>query len=269
MRTYLSSLVTACLCLALVTVWEPEARAQNRSTKEERAAAARSLVLRAYTQFQAGQKVEAIATMDRVLTLEPDRPDWLQRRGEMCFRAGRIKDSLIDFDRVVKLMPRFAPNNWQRGISLYYAGRYAEGRKQFESHQTVNRNDVENAVWHFICVTRESGLEEARKNLIPIRGDTRVPMAQIHSLFAGRGTPQQVIDAAKRVASTEEEDKLRNQMMYAHLYLGLYYEAIDYDDRAETHIELAATKYAQDHYMGDVAKVHHQILKKKPADQKE
>lgn len=234
-------------------------RAQStKMSAKEKSDAARILVLRAITLVETGHYDEGVAQMDRALGFEPDKPDWLQRRGEMCFRGGRIADSLIDFDRVVKLLPKFAPRNWQRGISLYYAKRYKEGREQFESHQTVNPNDVENAVWHFLCVTRAAGLGEAKKHLIPIRGDSRVPMAQIHALFAGKGKPGDVIAAAMK--SGGDEELLRRQLMYAHLYLGLYFEAIDTGDEASRHIELAATTYAVDSYMGDVAKVHWKLM---------
>jgi hypothetical protein len=38
--------------------------------------------------------------------------------------------------------------SWQRGIALYYAGRYKDCRLQFESHRTVNPNDVETVREH-------------------------------------------------------------------------------------------------------------------------
>src|SRR5207244_800732 len=76
------------------------------------------------------------------------------RRGMDQFQWGHIKESLADFDRAIALAPKQAPYLWQRGISLYYAGRYDDGRKQFELHQTVNGNDVENAAWRFLCMAR-------------------------------------------------------------------------------------------------------------------
>ena len=47
------------------------------------------------------------------------------------------------------LRPDQEPAHWKRGISYYYAGRFDEGRKQFEGYQTVDDNDVENAVWRY------------------------------------------------------------------------------------------------------------------------
>jgi hypothetical protein len=45
-------------------------------------------------------------------------------------------------------------------------------------------------------------------------------------------------------------------------YLGLYYESIDDKKKAAEHMEKAAKLGPLDHYMGDVARVHWNILKK-------
>ena len=75
-------------------------------------------------------------------------------RGMQEFQANKIAESLRDFDRAVELDSAGAPFLWQRGISDYYAGKFEEGRRQFESHKAVNPDDVENAAWHFLCVVR-------------------------------------------------------------------------------------------------------------------
>ncbi|MCA9188507.1 MAG: hypothetical protein KDA99_22920, partial [Planctomycetales bacterium] len=82
---------------------------------------------------------------------EPETADQFVDRGMQRFRAGEIAESLGDFDRAIEKEPRVRPYLWQRGISLYYLGKYAEGREQFETHRSVNPHDVENAAWHFLC----------------------------------------------------------------------------------------------------------------------
>ena len=151
-----------------------------------------------------------------------------------------------------------APYHWQRGISLYYAGEFDKGAKQFELHKTVNPQDVENAVWHFLCVARLAGVEKAREKLIPIHANARVPMMQVHELFAGRGSTQAVMDAVK--AGEPDESSLKNRLFYAHLYLGLYDEALSKPESARDHLQMAE-KYASEDYMGDVARVHVRVLK--------
>lgn len=200
---------------------------------------------------------KAIADYDQVIKLDPRLPDAWQNRGSEHFKLGHIKESIADFDKFIELVPQQAPHHWQRGISLYYAGRFEEGRKQFELHQTVNPNDVENAVWHFLCVARASGVEKARTLLIPIQGDGRVPMMQVHALFAGKLKPEDVLKAAS--ASDASKRQLHRQLFYGHLYLGLYFEAVGDEGKAREHITKAATEYRTDDYMSDVARVYLQI----------
>ncbi len=176
------------------------------------------------------------------------------REGVSAFYDAKPKESVAAFDKVIELAPQSAPQLWQRGMSLYYAGEFKKGREQFELHQTVNPNDVENAAWHFICVARAEGVDAARKALIPIKGDARVPMKQVHELFSGKGTEESVMKAAENGEAGSEE--LRNQLCYAHLYLGLYHEALGHADKAKEHLLKAAIDYKMDHYMGIAAQVH-------------
>jgi tetratricopeptide (TPR) repeat protein len=122
--------------------------------------------------------VEAIRIADEVVAAQPKSANLYVMRGMVHFQAGDIDRSITDFDRSIELDPRSKPYLWQRGISLYYAGRFKDGAEQFEVHRTVNGNDVENSVWHYLCVARDSSLEEARKKLIPSAGDPRPPMMQ-------------------------------------------------------------------------------------------
>jgi len=189
----------------------------------------------------------AIEAYSKAIESTPDSPDLYNRRGSAYFMAGEIEKSIEDFDRAVELSPRSDPHHWQRGISYYYAERFTDGREQFKRHQTVNPNDVENGVWHFLCAARETNVEDARKKMLPISGDPRVPMAEIYELFRGKGTVEQVLSAAG-------DD--RAPLFYAHLYLGLYFEALGEEDKAREHIRTAAEDYSIGHYMWHVARVH-------------
>ena len=107
----------------------------------------------------------------------------------MCrFQLGDVEQAVADFDRCVarwKGRARAAPL-WQRGIAAQYyrtPGGMTRAPKQFESPRTVNPEDMENAAWHFLCVTRAAGPEAGRKQcsgpsggqgrLIPRSGTTR------------------------------------------------------------------------------------------------
>ena len=196
--------------------------------------------------------------------LKEIRADVLHSRGVKRFFKGDIEGSVSDFDEVITLSPKRDARHWQRGISYYYAGKYQEGKEQFERHQTVNPEDVENAVWHFICSVRAPGgsVESARKNLIPISKDQRVPMKEVHALFAGTGTAEAVLAAAKKVGNPKSSEDAKRAYMYAHLYLALFYEATGKTDLMKKHINLAANEYRYErHYMGTVAVVHAQLRK--------
>lgn len=177
----------------------------------------------------------------------------LVQQGQALFYEAKISESLAAFDKAIELKPEVQPYLWQRGLSLYYANKFKEGREQFEVHQTVNGNDVENAAWHFLCVARLEGVGGARKNFIPIEGDSRVPMKEVHQLFAGKVSPDAVLKAAETAG---DESTRKNQLCYAHLYLGLFYEAMKDDAKAREHMLKAAKDYAMPHYMGETARVH-------------
>jgi len=175
------------------------------------------------------------------------------------FRAGRIEESVAGFDRLVKLAPSALPQLWQRGIALYYAGRFKDCRAQFESHRTVNSNDVENAAWHFLCVARAESPAKAKVALLPVGPDSRVPMSQIYQMFRGELTVEQVLKAGSA--------QLEGQF-YAELYSGLYMEALGNSDGALKHIRnAAADRYSGSGYMHDVARVHRDrlVLRQSPA----
>jgi lipoprotein NlpI len=185
----------------------------------------------------------------------PERPQAVFNRAVADFRDGRIAESAAGFDTLAKLVPDQAPELWQRGIALYYAGRYADCRAQFESHRTVNPNDVENAAWHFLCVARAESPQRARAALLPVGPDSRVPMTQIYQMFKGSLAPEQVL----AVAGTQPTSQF-----YAHLYVGLYDEALGDRKGALEHISAAAADRfaASGGYMHTVARVHLGILER-------
>ncbi|MEM9018485.1 MAG: hypothetical protein AAGC68_15835, partial [Verrucomicrobiota bacterium] len=140
-----------------------------------------------------------------------------QRRGEARFFEANIAGCIADFDAFLKMYPEQDPYHWQRGLAYYYAKEYEEGKAQFERHQDVNSQDVENAVWHFICSVRAPGgsLEEARDGFIPIQLDSRVPMKEVHALFAGEGSVDDVLNAAAADEDSVVSEQERNHLCYA------------------------------------------------------
>jgi lipoprotein NlpI len=180
----------------------------------------------------------------------------LIRRGSDQLIANEIDEAIKSFEKAVSVEQKAKAHLWQLGIAYYYVGRFADGRDLFALHQTVNSHDVENAVWHFLCVARAEGIDAARKKLIPISGDPRVPMKQVHSLFGGIGREEDVLKAA---SAEPNESNRKNALCYAHLYLGLYHEALGNSEKALEHLRKAQNDYAESHYMGQIARLHYQL----------
>jgi lipoprotein NlpI len=205
------------------------------------------------------QHDKAIADFTRCLERDPKAAAAYDHRGSEQFILGQIRESLDDFDKFLKLQPKEAPGHWKRGISLYYARRYEDGRKQFKDGDKIFANDVENAVWHFLCNAKIQGIDKARSDMLKIGKDDRVPLMKINDLFSGKCKPADVLAAAE---AGEVPAELRNQQLfYAHLYLGLYYDALGDKRKSLEHMSLASGKYRLG-YMGDVAHVHAELLRK-------
>ena len=217
--------------------------------------------LRGRIYMRNNDHAHAAADLNQVAEL--GEPAAYRHAGAEYFYAGDFAASLTAFDACAKHFPDQAPHLWERGISLYYLKRFADGRKQFEDHKAVNPHDVENAAWHFICAAKETSVEQARKALIFIDTDqdTRIPMKQVYLLFKGDGKPEDVLSAAK--AGNPDADSLKNQLCYAHLYLGLYFEALGDEKKAREHLEKSAVEFGEDHYMGQVAREHWATIKDK------
>ena len=178
-----------------------------------------------------------------------ENPRDLLERAIEDFLAGRVKESVTGFDRVAALAPDVAPQLWQRGIALYYVSRYDDCRKQFESHRTVNPNDVENPAWHFLCVAHAESPQKARAALLPVGPDQRSPMREVYEMFRGTMPPDAVLAAAGQSLSAR---------FYAELYVGLYYEATGDRTAALTHLKAAASDQfaSAGGYMHRVAMLH-------------
>ena len=185
----------------------------------------------------------------------PEDPQVILGQAMSDFEAGRIDESVAGFDAVARLVPRIAPQLWQRGIALYYAGRYEDCRAQFESHRTVNPNDVENAAWHFLCVARSESPEAARSALLPVGPDRRIPMSEVYEMFRGDLSPAEVLQAGGDVPLAQ---------FYAYLYAGLYLEALGDEEGGLSYMRTAAEdRFRGGGYMHTVARIHVGFLERR------
>ena len=158
-----------------------------------------------------------IQRLTRALDTDPQNTQLYIKRGMASFQLGNIAASIDDFDRAERLNPALTPYLWQRGLAYYYAERFEDGARQFETDLTVNGHDVEETVWRYLCQAQTQGAETARQALLPVRDDSRPVMSWVYQLFAGTCQPEAVI--------ARYADSGRRERFYSALYVGLYFEA--------------------------------------------
>lgn len=206
--------------------------------------------------MQLREPAKAAGAFTKSLAADPAQAKVQDRRGDAHLWAGKFTEAVADYDAFLKANPKVAPEHWRRGIALYYAGKYEDGVKQFDTHKTVNPQDVENAAWHYLCNMKVVGKQKAQAALIDVTRDPRVPMAEIQKLFAGKLKPDDVLAAADKAKTTEAN-------FYAHLYVGLWYDAEGDAKKVKEHLTTAVEKYEVPDYMWDVGNAHLQMLKAK------
>ena len=213
--------------------------------------------------WSAGDYQAALKQATKLCQLQPDNIRYQLLLGDIGFAAGKMDESIAAYDAAIRIEPDVEPRLWQRGLALYYADRFADGVKQFETHQTVNSQDVENAVWHLLCAARVSDVEQAREKLIPITKDSRVPMAEVYEMFAGRMTSEDVLESARKTSARvpENGNDHKLQLYYAWLYIGLHQEMLGEHEASVESLKKAEEQnpLGKTNFMGQVARVHLQL----------
>src|SRR5258708_7898919 len=94
----------------------------------------------------------------------------------------------------------------------------------FSTSDKEEPNDVENAVWHFLCTARVQGMEKARGEMLKVKQDPRGEyMMKIYQMFKGEAKPDDVFAAAE--AGTVPDAVRHKQRFYANYYVGMFNEA--------------------------------------------
>jgi lipoprotein NlpI len=198
---------------------------------------------------------EAVKLATQAIEADPKNPEGYDHRGTAQFKLGNIKESLADFDKQIQLAPALGPAHWRRGLTLYYAEKFADGVKQFTSSDKAEPEDVENAVWHFLCNARVQGLKKAQGEMLKVAKDPRGDyMMKIYQMFKGDAKPEDVFKSAE--AGKVADDLRKEQRFYANYYVSMYYEAAGEPKKSLEHMKVAVEKYPIGHYMMDVANVH-------------
>lgn len=191
---------------------------------------------------------------DTVVQSRPNDPNAYVRRGMARFKLVKIWESIEDFNVAEQLRPDLTPYLWQRGLSYYYAGEFDLGARQFEIDLQVNAYDVEETIWRYLCIARNSGVETARQRVLPAgasataQHDPRRVMRRVYDLFASRCTPADVLQVG------QQEGK--RGLFYSYLYLGLYAEAEADETQTRRYINQAVNTALVEDYMWHLACVH-------------
>ncbi len=172
-------------------------------------------------------------------------------RGMTYFKLGKIKESLQDYNKAEELNPQLTPYLWQRGLSYYYLKKYAQGARQFEIDLSVNSRDVEETIWHYLCIAQLEGAQEAKKSLLPVKYDPRPIMRQIYQLFADNCSVDFLMDVANKGDSRD--------IFYSSLYAGLYYQVEGEEEKSLFYVN-QAVKQPIDDYMWYLARIHQQLI---------
>ena len=209
----------------------------------------------------AGPQVAGGAAAGDGVFPDPAAVDEAYREGVRLFAAADVAGSAQAFDAAWEAAPEEVRRRlWQRGISLYYAGRFAEGARQFREDALTNSSDSEEAIWCFLCEARSLGPAAARERFVQTGPDSRPILRAALAAFREGAGAEAILAAAPppgRLA-TVYPGGLKD-LFYATLYAGLYCEAEGREAEARDYLKTAAEmKYANrsGDYMGAVARVH-------------
>lgn len=194
----------------------------------------------------------ALADYDLAVALEPGRGVDQLFRGNALFKLGRFEESVKAYDDYARGNRYRSASCWQRGLAWYYLGEYEKGKKQFEGYHSVDDLDIENGIWRYLCIAESSDLEKARATFLPYPTKVRPPFPELHRLYAGEGTPEEVVEAARRRASSP--GALERNLFYGHYYIAKYHEVRRDLERARESLK-TALGHEIPHFMYDCARI--------------
>ncbi len=213
-----------------------------------------------YYHFRGGvhesmnQPLLAIADFTKGIELKAPGDSIIMQRAMQWLRLGYLRKSLADLDTIAEMNPGAAFDLWQRGLLLYEFGDFEGAAKQFVANRKAHAYDVEDSVWIVLCQARVEDLKRAREAMLPVKGDTRVPMEQIFALFQGTGSEQQVLDAAAAAPPSVLRDQIPTPAFYAQYYLGLYADLMGDRSNALSRVQAALDTPMRYNVMQDFAR---------------
>jgi lipoprotein NlpI len=209
---------------------------------------------------------EAVARWTKAIESDPKRQEAWSRRGDARFFRGDFREAFADYDRTVELNPELSAQHWRRGIAAFYAGEFVKAAAQFEAYHSHDDVDRENGIWRYLSQAKAHGLGKAREGLLKYKKDDREPFPAVYQLFAGKTTPEKILEEI-RSAAVEDAERAK-RLFYAHLYIGLNFAVEGKPGPAASHLrEAVASRWPRGagfgpHYMWHVGRLHYESLRK-------
>ena len=117
-----------------------------------------ALILSEYTSLE--QKIS------QHIKLKPNLVELFSRRGDARMFLGDFGGARKDYEKMIQLEPLLEVSHWRLGITYFYLGLLKKAAHQFEIYHQHDAVDRENGIWRFMSQVQESGVVEARQNLI-------------------------------------------------------------------------------------------------------
>ena len=172
--------------------------------------------------------------------------------------VGDAEASVELFDAILAMDASLSPLLWQRGLALFYQGSYAAGAAQFLSDVTANGNDVEEVVWHHLCLCQlrapefpaHAAARMRAPSLLACGIDDRPVMQLVQQLYESGATNP--AEGARRVLPSLMTD----HGSYGRFYAALWLEVVCRDHVAALPLFEAAAEAPTDDFMGRVMRMH-------------
>lgn len=193
---------------------------------------------------------ERLAETHDAVAADPSDPDAYNQRGQAYFLLDRMDEAIADFDQEIKLDADREEDHWQRGVSQYFAGRYADCEKQFETILKAKRGNPETSLWHFACVAKQRGFRAAQKAYRYGGWSQSATLYHMTRLYLGLDPVYKVMAAMTSTVSTQ------TSCFYGNLYLAIYYDIREKGTLAARHMDKAVHTCHGGDYMDDIARLY-------------
>ncbi len=197
-------------------------------------------------------------TLTAAIAKAPEDTALYSRRGDRRLFHGRAAEAVADFEKMIALDSATDAPHWRLGIAYHFAGKFAESSRQFAKYHAYDDRDRENGIWKFLADVRTSGLEPARRAMLPYTRFDREPFPTLYEMFAGRKTTDDFL-ADLKARGLDGDERV---MFFANYYAGLNEQWLGHRLRALELLRLAVmspwgrTAEGGPAYMWQAARLH-------------